>query len=133
VFIATGLTGANGNAFFRPDFTLGSNRMVMTVFTSPMNITATSRIGIRVTSSNGSNATSPVLDTLGSGAFQYVKLDQLVNVPSAISYTVNGGGAGSFTVASNPANAAVSGGDAGLLVIATENANGNSATVIPLP
>jgi len=138
VFIATGLAGANGNAFFRPDFTLGSNRMIMTVFTSPMAITAATRIGVRVTSSNGSNATpliSPVLDTLGSGAFQYVKLDQLVNTPSAISLLVNGAASGSFTVASNPANAvaAVSPGDAGLLVIATENPNANSATVIPLP
>jgi subtilisin family serine protease len=133
VFIGAGLTGANGNAFFRPDFTLGSNRMVMTVFTSPMNITATSRIGLRVTSSNGSNATSPVLDTLGAAGFRYVKLDQLVNVPSSISFLVNAGAAGGFTVATNPANAAVSGGDAGLLVISTENANGNAATALPLP
>jgi len=134
VFIATGLAGANGNAFFRPDFTLGSNRMIMTAFTSPMNVTATSRIGLRVTSSNGSNATAAVLDTLGTGLFQYVKLDQLVNVPSAISYVVNGAAAGSFSVTSNPANAAVaSPGDKGLLVISTENANAISAAVIPLP
>jgi subtilisin family serine protease len=135
VFIATGLGGANGNAFFRPDFTLGSNRMIMTAFTSPMNVTATSRIGLRVTSSNGSNATAPLLDTLGTGAFQYVKLDQLVNVPSTISYVVNGAETGSFfSVTSNPANAATaSPGDKGLLVISTENANAISAAVIPLP
>jgi hypothetical protein len=134
-FISTGLTGANGNAFFRPDFILGSNRMIMTVFTSPMNITATSRIGIRVTTSNGSNATSPVLDTLGGAGYQYVKLDQLVNLPSAISYTVNAGANGSFTFASTPANAdpAISAGDRGLLVIATENGNADRPAVIALP
>jgi len=134
VFISTGLTGANGNAFFRPDFTLGSNRMVMTAFTSPMGITATSRIGVRVTSSNGSNATNPVLDTLGGAGYQYVKLDQLVNVPSAISYLVNSGATASFNVVRTPANAATaSPGDRGLLVISTENANANSAAVIALP
>lgn len=135
VFISTGLIGAPGNAFFRPDFTLGSNRMVMTAFTSPMGITAASRLGIRVTSSNGSNATSTVLDTLGGAGFQYIKLDQLVNVPSAISYLVNGGAVSSFSFVSNPANAAagVSPGDKGLLVISTENANANSAAVIALP
>jgi subtilisin family serine protease len=133
VFIATGLTGANGNAFFRPDFTLGSNRMIMTAFASPMSITSTTRVGVRVTTSNGSNATNAILDTLGTGAFQYIKLDQLKNVPSAISYVVNAGAAGSFTVASTPANAGVSPGDGGVLVIGTENANANSAVAIPLP
>jgi hypothetical protein len=133
VFIATGLTGTNGNAFFRPDFTLGSNRMVMTVFASPMAITASSRIGVRVTSSNGSNATSPVLDTLGAAGFRYIKLDQLVNNPSGISFLVGSGANANFSLTSTPGNAAVSGGDAGLLVIATENANSNAATVLPLP
>ena len=133
VFIGTGLTGADANAFFRPDFTLGSNRMIMTVFASPMSITTTTRVGVRVTSSNGSNATNPILDTLGTGAFQYIKLDQLKNVPSTASFLLNAGTAGSFTVASTPANAAVSPGDAGLLVISTENANANAAAVIPLP
>jgi subtilisin family serine protease len=134
-FITTGFSGANGNAFFRPDFILGSNRMIMTVFTSPMGITATSRIGIRVTTSNGSSATNPVLDTLGGGGFQYVKLDQLVNAPSSSSYIVNGGAAGSFTVASTAANgdAAISPGDKGLLVIATENGNADRPAVIALP
>ena len=134
VFIAPGITGANGNAFFRPDFTLGSNRMVMTAFASPMSITASSRIGLRVTTSNGSNATAAILDTLGTGGLQYVTLDQLVSVPSAISYLVNPGASGSFSVTSNPANAATaSPGDKGLLVISTENANANSAALIPLP
>ena len=135
VFISTGLTGANGNAFFRPDFILGSNRMIMTVFASPMNITATSRIGIRVTTSNGSNATSPVLDTLGGAGFQYVKLDQLVNAPASISYQVNGGANGSFTFTSTPANAdpAVSPGDRGFLVVSTENGNADRPAVIALP
>jgi hypothetical protein len=133
VFITTGFNGANGSAFFRPDFTLGSNRMIMTVFTSPMNITASSRIGLRVTSSNGSSATNPVLDTLGAGGFQYVTLNQLVNTPSSVSGTVNASGSFGFDVTRNNANAAVSGGDAGLLVIATENPNATSATVIPMP
>ncbi len=127
VFIAPAATGVNGNAFFRADTTLGSKRMLMSVFPAFMGITQTSRIGIRVASSSG--------DLLpDSNAFQYFKLDRLVNVPDVRSYALASSANRSFGARALAGNAvaAVSPGDKGLMVVLAENpVDSDIAIVVP--
>ena len=134
VFIAPVATGTNGNAFFRADTTLGSKRMIMSVFPAFMGITQSSRIGIRVRSSNGAiSATNPALDTLpDSAAFQYIKLNELVYVPDVRSYTLPRSGARSFGTRVLAGNLGTSPGDKGLMVVLAENPiDSDIAIVIP--
>jgi len=131
VFIApvtNGVPGANGSAFFRTDQPLASKRAVLSVFPAFMGINANSRIGIRVSSSNF--AGGPVLDTLGSGQFQYVKLNELAVTPSARSLSVAAGTRGRVGFSTNAANVAASPADKGLLVIAAENTVDTDAQVV---
>lgn len=124
-FIAPASTGVNGNAFFAVDSPLNSRRMTLTVFPAFMGITQNSRIGIRVTSSSG--------DALpDSGAFQYIKLDQLVNVPDARSYALPGNGSRTFGTRVLPGNAAVSPGDKGLMLVLGENPTASDVAFVNL-
>jgi len=134
VFIAPAATGTNGNAFFRADTTLGSKRMIMSVFPAFMGITQNSRIGIRVRSSNGSiSATNLALDTLpDSAAFQYIKLNQLVYVPDVRSYTLPSNGSRTFGTRALAGNLATSPGDKGLMMVLAENPiDSDIAIVVP--
>jgi len=121
-FITPASTGLNGNAFFFVDSPLSSRRMTLTVFPVSMGITQNSRIGIRATSSNGSSAANPVLDTLpNNGAFQYITLNQLVNVPDVRSYNLPSNGVRTFGTRVLTGNTTASPGDKGLMVVLGEN------------
>jgi hypothetical protein len=77
-----------------------------------------------VTTSNGSNASSPVLDTMGDGSFRYISLGALVHDPAARSYILPGSGganAATFGFRTFTANAAASPGDNGLMLLLNEN------------
>ena len=124
-FIAPASTGVNGNAFFAVDSPLNSRRMTLTVFPAFMNINQNSRIGIRVASSSG--------DLLpNSNAFQYIKLNELVNVPDARSYTLPGNGSRTFGTRVLPGNAAVSPGDKGLMLVLAENPTASDVAIVNL-
>jgi len=134
VFIAPAATGTNANAFFRADMTLSSRRMLLSVFPAFMGITQTSRIGIRVRSSNGSiSATNPALDTLpDSAAFQYIKLNELVYVPDVRSYALASNASRNFGTRVLAGNIAASPGDKGLMVVLAENPiDADIAIVVP--
>lgn len=120
VFITPASTGAAGSAFFFTQFPLGSSRAVMTVYPSIMGITANSRIGVRVTSTNFRGG--PVLDRLpDSGAFQYFTPSQLVNNPSSLGYQQGPATNLRVNFTTNSANVAASPGDKGLLFVFGEN------------
>lgn len=132
-FIVPAATGTPGNAFFSTDFTLDTSKAVLTVFPSVMGITATSRIGVRVTSSNFNNG--PVLDKLpNSNAFQYIKLNQLVAAPATNSLVMSTGQAAQVPYTINSANSlsAVSPGNKGLLVLVAENPLPSESLVLQL-
>lgn len=134
VFIAPAATGTNGNAFFRADTTLGSKRMIMSVYPAFMGITQSSRIGVRVRSSNGAiSGTNPALDTLpDSAAFQYIKLNELVYVPDVRSYTLPSNGTRTFGTRVLAGNVGTSPGDKGLMVVLAENPiDSDIAIVVP--
>jgi len=132
-FITPASTGVNGNAFFFVDSTLSSRRMTLTVFPAFMGITQNSRIGIRVLSSNGSSATNPVLDSLpNGGAFQYIKLNELVYVPDVRSYALTSNASRNFGTRVLAGNLATSPGDKGLMVVLAENPiDADIAIVVP--
>jgi hypothetical protein len=126
--VTNGVPGAPANAFFATDQPLSSKRAVLTVYPAFMQINAESRIGIRVSSSNSNGG--PVLDTMGNGQFQYVKLNQLAVSPSTRSLTVPAGTRGRVGFSTNAANVAASPGDKGLLVIAAQNPDDTDAQVV---
>ena len=121
-FILTGTTGAPNNAFFFTDFALDSTKAILSVYPSVMGINASSRIGVRVNSSNFNGGA--VLDILpNSNLFQYITLNQpAVTLPQA-SLVMASGTAAQVSFAVNAANAlpAVSPGNKGLLVLIAEN------------
>lgn len=124
-FIAPASTGVNGNAFFAVDSPLSSRRMTLTVYPAFMNINQNSRIGIRVASSSG--------DLLpNSNAFQYIKLNELVNVPDARSYALPSNGSRTFGTRVLPGNAAVSPGDKGLMLVLAENPTASDVAFVNL-
>ena len=124
-FIAPASTGTNGNAFFFVDSPLNAKRMTMTVFPAFMSINQSSRIGIRVTSSSG--------DALpDAGAFQYFKLNELVNVPDVRSYVLAGNGSRSFGARALPGNALASPGDKGLMLVLGENPTDSDVAFVSL-
>lgn len=130
-FIIPAATGTPGSAFFFTDFTLDSTKAVLSVFPSVMGITASSRIGIRVTSSNANGG--PVLDRLpNSSAFQYVKLDAPAATPATSSLVLAGGQTQQVPFTINGANlaAGTSPGSKGLLVLVEENPAQNDSAVV---
>jgi hypothetical protein len=130
-FIVPAATGTPGNAFFFSDFALESTKAVLSVFPSVMNITGTSRIGIRVSSSNFNGG--PVLDQLpNNGAFQYVKLDAPAATPVTNSLVLASGQGAQVPYTINGANVAqgVSPGSKGLLVLVGENPVQNESAVL---
>ncbi len=129
-FIVPAATGVPGSAFIFTDFALDSTKAILSVFPSVMGITGTSRIGIRVNSSNSNGG--PVLDVLpNSNAFQYVKLDATVATPTTSSLVLASGQAQQVTYTINSANAAaaVSPGNKGLLVLVGENPVQNESAI----
>jgi subtilisin family serine protease len=135
VFISAGVNGAPGNAFFFTNAPLYSTRAVLPVFTTPLGITAGSRIGIRVRSTNGWSPTFafPTLDRApDSGGFEYVKLDQLANQPSARFVTTLSSSANRFAFTTSAANRTASPGDKGLLLLHGENPTGADSTALQL-
>ena len=128
-FIANS-AGVNGNAFFFVDSPLSSKRMTLTVYPAFMNINQSSRIGIRVSSSNG---TGPALDLLpNNGAFQYITLNKLVNVHDVRSYALLQNGTRAFGTLVLPGNAAASPGDKGLMVVMAENPTDSDVAIVNL-
>jgi hypothetical protein len=118
-FILPGVSGTPGNAFFFTDFTLESTKAILSVYPSVMGINGSSRIGVRVTSSNSNGGL--VLDTLGDGTFQYITLDQPVATPSQTSIAMPSGSAAQVPYGINSANTAASPGNKGLLVLVGDN------------
>lgn len=134
-FISTGTTGAPGNAFFNVFAPVNTSRMVLTVFTSPMNITANTRIGVRVRATNGfaTGVTLPTVDRIPDAfTFQYITPAAPVIVPSALAVNVAGGGAARVGFTTNIANQAASPGDKGLLMIHNENPTASDNTTLQL-
>ena len=130
-FIVTGTTGAPNNAFFFTDFALDSTKAILSVYPSVMGINASSRIGVRVNSSNFNGG--PVLDTLpNSNSFQYITLNQPAVTPAQGSLVMASGTAAQVPFTVNGANAlpAVSPGNKGLLVLVAENPLQNESTVL---
>ncbi len=124
-FIAPASTGVNGNAFFAVDSPLNSRRMTLTVYPAFMNINQNSRIGIRVASGSG--------DLLpNSNTFQYIKLNELVNVPDARSYALPSNGSRTFGTRVLPGNAAASPGDKGLMLVLGENPTASDVAFVNL-
>ena len=124
VFVSPGLNGAPANGFFFANAALNSGKVILPVFPSVMGVTANTRIGVRVTSSNGFSAAFPfpVIDRApDSGAFMYIKPNQLVNTPSMRSPTVAGAATVRFSSATNAANNSASPGDKGLLLLHADN------------
>lgn len=127
-FIIPGTSGTPGNAFFFTDFTLDSTKAILSVFPSVMGITGSSRIGVRVTSSNSNGG--PVLDTMGDGSFQYIKLDQTVAQPSQNGVLMPSGSAAQVSYDIVNGNVSVSPGNKGLLVLVADNPVPSESTVL---
>lgn len=127
-FIVPGTSGTPGNAFFFTDFTLESTKAILSVYPSVMGINASSRIGLRVTSSNSNNG--PVLDTMGNGSFQYIKLDATVAQPAQTSVAMPSGAAAQVNYGIASANSTVSPGNKGLLVLVGDNPVQNESAVL---
>jgi minor extracellular serine protease Vpr len=135
VFVSTGTTGAPANGFLFADQPLSSTRAVLPVLASTMGITATSRIGIRMYSTNGFSTTFPfpVLDRLpDNNQFQYVQFDQLRVQTNERSFVLNSGATRQFKFTTYRANNAASPGDKGLLVIKSENPVATEAATVQL-
>ncbi len=137
-FISPGFAGTPANGFFFASAPLNSARIVLPVFPSVMGINANSRIGIRVSTTNGTSftgslATAPVFDRLpDSGGFNYVKLNQLAATPSVRSFSLAAGATVNFAVTANAANARASQGDKGLMLLLNENPTNTDAAVLQL-
>lgn len=127
-FIVPGTSGTPGNAFLFTDFTLDSTKAILSVFPSVMGINGSSRIGVRVTSSNSNGG--PVLDTLGDGSFQYIKLDAPVALPTQSQVALASGAAAQVNYSIISTNTAVSPGNKGLLVLVADNPVQTESTVL---
>ena len=95
-----------------------------------MGINGSSRIGVRVTSSNSNGG--PVLDTMGDGSFQYIKLDQTVVQPAQTAIAMPSGTAVQVPYGITSANTTVSPGNKGLLVLVGDNPVQNESAVLQL-
>ncbi len=129
-FISTGTGTALTGGFFFTDFTLDTGKAILSVFPSLMSITPSSRIGVRVTSSN--SVGGAVLDRLpNSSAFQYIKLNEPVAVPSQGSVVLSSGAAFQlpYTI-SGRSTLSVSPGNKGLLVLSADNPVATESTVL---
>lgn len=129
-FISTGTSTTGTGAFFRTDFALDSSKAIISVFPSLMNITASSRIGVRVTSSNSAGGT--VLDRLPNGGqFQYITLNQPAVTPSQSSVVLASGTAAQVPYTVDPAaGLTASPGNKGLLVLVADNPLASESTVL---
>ncbi len=135
VFISTGVNGAPENAFFFADAALNSSKIVLPVFPSLMGINANSRIGIRVSSSNGFSATFPfpALDHVpDANTFQYLRPAALVNTPTARRYVQASNSTSRFSFQTSVANNAASPGDKGLLIFYGDNPVASETTTLQL-
>jgi len=132
-FIRTGTTGTPGNGFFQVATALNSSQMQLSVFPSIMGINASSRIGIRVKSSNGNLDFFPVLVTYpSSGAFQYVTLNRMVNRVPANAFIVPTGANSRLSFSTNSSNSAASPADKGLLMIFRDNTIATESAILQL-
>jgi minor extracellular serine protease Vpr len=132
-FIVPAATGTPGNAFFFTDFALDSTKAILSVYPSVMGITANSRIGVRVTSSNSNGGS--VLDRLpNNSAFQYITLSQPAVTPAGTSLVMPGSSAAqlAFTVNTAAAASTVSPGNKGLLLLMAENPVQNESAVLQI-
>lgn len=127
-FIIPGTTGTPGNAFLFTDFTLDSTKAILSVYPSVMGINGSSRIGVRVTSSNINGGA--VLDTMGDGSFQYIKLDAPVALPTQSQVALASGAAAQVNYSIISSNTSVSPGNKGLLVLVADNPVQSESTVL---
>jgi subtilisin family serine protease len=123
--------GAPGLAFFFTTQAINSSNAILTILPNRIGITAGTRLGIRVKSSNGFGL--PTLDQApDNGGFLYVQPDKMVVNPSALDLRVLSGGSARLNYTVNAANSTVSPGDKGLLLLHTDNPTGNESTVVQL-
>lgn len=123
--------GAPDLAFFFTTQAINSSNAILTILPNRVGITAGTRLGIRVRSSNGFGA--PTLDRApDNGGFLYVQPDKMVVNPSALDLQVLSGGSARLNYTVNSANSTVSPGDKGLLLLHTDNPTGNESTVVQL-
>ncbi len=123
--------GSPGLAFFFTTQAINSSNAILTILPNRIGISAGTRLGIRVRSSNGFN--EPTLDQApDGGGFLYVQPDRMVVNPSAPDLFMPSGSAGRLNYTVTSANGAASPGDKGLLLLHTDNPTGNESTVVQL-
>ena len=123
--------GSPGNAFFFTTQAINSSNAILTILPNRIGITAGTRLGIRVRSSNGFN--EPTLDQApDGGGFLYVQPDKMVVKSSALDLQMQSGGSGRLNYTVTSPNSTLSPGDKGLLLLHTDNPTGNESTVVQL-
>ena len=123
--------GSPGLAFFFTTQAINSSNAILPILPNRIGISAGTRLGIRVRSSNGFN--EPTLDHAPyGGGFLYVQPDKMVVKSSALDLQMQSGGSGRLNYTVTSPNSTLSPGDKGLLLLHTDNPTGNESTVVQL-